>query len=93
MMLGEVGLTETTLMVGAVFCTAAVVVLESLPPYPSETETVQVMVSSTEAMVGVSVKTAELPTTLLPILHSYVGVRDSPSESVTVAEQVIVESA
>ena len=80
-------------MVGAVFWTVAVAVDESLPPYASDTETVQVMVSPTEAIVGVSVNAAELPTTLLPILHSYVGVRDSPSSSVTVAEQVIVESA
>ena len=50
-------------------------------------------VSPTAATEGVSVTVAELPIVVLPILHVYVGVRDSPSSSVTVAAHVMVSSA
>ena len=67
---GDDGLTDTALMVGSVFWTVAVAVVESLPPYPSITEAVQVMVSLTDASDGVSVKEAELPKTVVPFVHS-----------------------
>ena len=69
-MLGDDGLTDTALMVGSVFWTVAVAVVESLPPYPSLTEAVQVMVSPTLASDGVSVKEAELPNMVVPFVHS-----------------------
>ena len=68
-MLGDDGLTDTALMVGSVFWTVAVAVVESLPPYPSSTLAVQVMVSPTAASDGVSVKEAELPKTVVPFVH------------------------
>ena len=69
-MLGDDGLTVTALMVGSVFWTVAVAVVESLPPYPSLTLAVQVMVSTTPASDGVSVKEAELPNMVVPFVHS-----------------------
>ena len=66
----ELGLMDTLPMVGAVFWTVAEAEVESLPPYPSETETVQVTVSPTEAMEGLSVKEAELPTVLPPMVQA-----------------------
>ena len=70
LLLGDDGLTDTALIVGLVFCTVAVAVVESLPPYPSLTLAVQVIVSPTAASDGVSVKEAELPKTVVPLVHS-----------------------
>ena len=66
----EEGEILTLPIVGLVFCTVAVAVVESLPPYPSSTVAVQVMVSETDAMDGVRVSAAELPTTFPEMLHS-----------------------
>lgn len=60
----------TVPMVGSVFCTVAEVIVESLSPYASSTVEVQVMVSPTEAIEGVRLSVAELPTTFVPIVHS-----------------------
>ena len=57
-------------MAGSVFCMIADVVVESLSPYPSSTVAVQVTVSPTEAIEGVRVNVAELPTTVVAMVHS-----------------------
>jgi hypothetical protein len=69
-MLGDDGLTDTALIVGSVFSMVAVDMVESLPPYPSLTDAVQVMVSPTPASDFVSVKEAELPNMVAPFVHS-----------------------
>ena len=71
----------------------AVVVFMSLAPYASVTVAVHVSVSPTDAMDGLSVISASLPTTEFAMVHSYVGAKDSPSLSVTPAEHVMVPSA
>ena len=64
------GLMDTVLMVGSVFCMVAVAVVESIPPYPSATVAVQVMVSPTAAVDGLRVKVAELPNVVVPLVHA-----------------------
>ena len=59
----------TVPMVGSVFCTVAKAVVESLSSYPSSTVAVHVTVSPTEAIEGVRVNVAELPTTVVAMVH------------------------
>ena len=90
---GDVGDTDTALMVGLVFCTVAVVLDVSPSPEGSVVVTVHVTTSLTSTMLGVNVSCALLPIAVPPTLHSYVVVRESPSRSEVDEEHVIVLSA
>ena len=69
-MYGVIGLTDTGVIVGTVFCIVAVATSVSEPPYASLAWAVQEMVSPTPTSAGLKVMDDVFPKTVLPLVHS-----------------------